>query len=301
MVELFPQYALYVVGVFRWFSGRVGTGRSWTVLLVTVLVGELLYWLPTGRKEAVVLTVVVPLVLRYMGTGILPSRWTVTALGFGGIAFFVLSHYYRAMIGAIAVPDFFLNAAVHAFSSADFSSLAMDEPPQLILFNRLSLLEPVSACLRLINSGDWHLMLGTSYGQALYALIPRLVWPGKPDLHLGFLFGEAGGFTAPGDITSVSVTFIGESYLNFSWFGFIPMFFMGMFFGFFHRMATTGPRRANWALTYAVVLPTLLYVGGTFALYFGGLVKLVPIFLLLGLMLSRKPSGSTILPKGSST
>src|SRR5262249_4279841 len=152
-----------------------------------------------------------------------------------------------------------------------------------ILLQRLDLLEPVSASIRLITLGDWKLALGRDYAMALLAFLPRAVWSSKPDLHYGTEFGQAAGLLYLDDwTTSISVTFPGEAFLNFGWFGFIPLFFIGTAYGLLYEATNHSRYQPMWTLLYAITLPTILYLGGTFSLYVGGLIKVFAIYLLLG-------------------
>jgi hypothetical protein len=142
--------------------------------------------------------------------------------------------------------------------------------------------------MRLINTGQWDPFLGKSYGEGLMGLIPRLIWPNKPDMHYGTEFGHAAGYLSANDWhTSISVTFVGEAFLNFWWLGFIPFFLIGTIYGFIYNNAERGTHRQTWVLLYAVTLDTLLYVGGTFGGHFGGLLKLWPMYFVIGTLMRR--------------
>jgi hypothetical protein len=153
-----------------------------------------------------------------------------------------------------------------------------------IIVQRLDLLEPVSACIRLIDRGDWPLEMGISYAMALLAFIPRLFWASKPDMHYGTDFGHASGLLPDIDdwYTSISVTFIGEAFLNFSWFGCAIFVLTGFGYALLYERARAPGYPPTAVLLYAIALQTLLFLGGTFALYFGGLVKILPLYALLG-------------------
>jgi hypothetical protein len=43
--------------------------------------------------------------------------------------------------------------------------------------------------------------------------------------------------------------------------------------------------KQTWALIYAVTLPTILFCGGTFALYFGGILKTWTLFYFLAILM----------------
>jgi len=57
---------------------------------------------------------------------------------------------------------------------------------------------------------------GETYKPLLTKLIPRILWPGKPEERFGQEFGHRYGFLHPGDeITSVNMSWLTEMYANF--------------------------------------------------------------------------------------
>jgi hypothetical protein len=57
---------------------------------------------------------------------------------------------------------------------------------------------------------------GTTYLVALGNLVPRLLWPEKPDSTVGKVIGQKYGFVqAEDDATSIASTVMGEGYMNF--------------------------------------------------------------------------------------
>jgi hypothetical protein len=61
-----------------------------------------------------------------------------------------------------------------------------------------------------------------------------------------------------------------------------------MILGGLYRQMTTSVHQETWILVFVITLPTVLYVGGTFALHFGGLIKLLPFFYFVGLMMESR-------------
>jgi len=119
-------------------------------------------------------------------------------------------------------------------------------------------------------------------------VFPRILWLSKPEFHYGTEFGHAAGLLYVDDwFTSVSVTFPGEAFLNFGWFGFMPFFLLGLGYGLLYNQTRMSERAQTSTLLYAITLPTILYIGGTSALYIGGLLKLIPMYALLGWIMSR--------------
>lgn len=288
MAESLPMNVLCIVSIFRWSANKKGLigGR----LFWFVLVAEFLYWLPTGRKEEIILTLILPILARYLLIRKFPSWPLLLLLGSFILLLFPLAHYYRLALelGALSKGDIFssIEAAVQQAQASDY---AAQVPPHLVLLNRLALLEPVSACIRLVESGQWGFLLGSSYFQAILGLVPRFLWPGKPDLHYGTEFGHAAGMAGPTDWeSSTSVTFVGESFLNLSWAGPAAFLGFGFFFGaiYLRRDRTIFPQ--TWILLYLLVVPVVLYIGGTFALYFGGLAKLLPFYYVIGRIMTRR-------------
>jgi len=161
--------------------------------------------------------------------------------------------------------------------------------PGTVMLNRISLLEPLAACIRIIDEGIWEKFSGDSYIHLLYAFIPRFLFPGKPGLHYGNDFGHAAGVLSDFDFdTSVSVTFIGETYLNFGWIGVIVGFAFGLVFTVLYNLATSAVNKLTWLVIYALTLPSIIYFGGTFALYFGGLVKITPFYYILLFLIKKR-------------
>jgi len=291
MAEQFPIYALCMVAIAYWRPGGLPS-RFLHFGLATIILSEVAYWLPSGRKEPVVLAVLLPLLIRYLRQGRLPSAKTLGALALAGTLLFPAIFTYRnAMEAAGTGPglvETVISAAEFAGSGAVSSS---DMTSGEIILGRMSLMEPLSAAVRLYHEGDWEPMLGRSYAQALLSLVPRVLWPGKPDFHYGTDFGQAAGILSSGDwLTSISVTYFGEAFLNLGWGGLVAMLVMGMLLGALYSQVAASAHRETWLLVYAVALPTLLYAGGTFALHFGGLLKLLPFFYLLGRLMESGAS-----------
>ena len=74
--------------------------------------------------------------------------------------------------------------------------------------------------------------LGETYLLGLISLIPRIVWPGKPEITLGQKFNWQLGFGSEYQQSSLAITILGELFLNFG----IPGVLIGMLiYGFIYR------------------------------------------------------------------
>jgi hypothetical protein len=285
MVEQFPLHVLFILMIQK-LRTREESGRSWTILVAVSMILEFAYWIPTGRKEESILILLVPMLLQYLMTGTLPSRTTrMLFLTFVAVLF-PAAFYYRFVLQKLAVvTDDIWGLVVAAVTTID-GDIAEETEMGIgqIIVQRLDLLEPVSACVRLIEQGDWPLEMGISYAMALLAFVPRLFWPSKPDMHYGTDFGHASGLLTDIDdwYTSISVTFVGEAFLNFSWLGCAIFVLTGFGYGLLYERARASRYSPTAVLLYAIALQTILFLGGTFALYFGGLVKVLPLYAAVG-------------------
>lgn len=291
LAEQLPMYAIMIVAIIYWRPSSAP--RCWLLLTLVGLVAlDIVYWVPTGRKEPVILAALLPLLIRYLRLKQLPSAKGVVALSAAVALLIPLAFVYRNAMEAQGIDANVFDTATSAAATALYSGAISSSDPLGVALARLNLLEAVAACVRLIREGTWDFKLGSSYAEALLGFIPRIIWPNKPDLHYGTEFGQAAEFLSPTDwLTSVSVTFFGEAFLNFGWGGVLPLFFMGGMFGAMYRTARIAARCETWLLVYLTAVPTILYIGGTFALYIGGLVKVLPLFWLVGRLLERDSRG----------
>jgi len=288
MAEQSPTYAICILAIVYW-RPNVSPSRLLRLALVCVVLSEIVYWLPSGRKEPVVLTVVLPLMTRYLQRRKLPSARIALSLLTAAVLMFPAIQLYRNAMEAGGTGGGLIDTVVTATTIAETGTVSTNMSGGEIIFGRMSLLEPLSACIRLNRNGAWEPMLGISYAQALLSFVPRFMWPEKPNLHYGTVFGHAAGFLSRDDwFTSISVTFFGEAFLNFAWGGLVPILLMGAIFGGLYRQITASLHRETWLLVYLVAMPTILYIGGTFAMYFGGLIKLLPFFYVVGRLMARR-------------
>lgn len=292
LAELFPLHVVYILTIHASDPQR-SSNRAWKLLLALMICLELGYWLPTGRKEETIQIFLIPMIIRYLRTRSLPSIPAAMFFLTFILILFPAAYYYRVVLQQVVLANSDISEAVPtALSVLEAGGGTEDElSPTEIVLHRLDLLEPVSASVRLITLGDWPLELGRSYAMALLAAFPRVIWPSKPDLHYGTEFGHAAGLLYIDDwITSVSVTFPGEGFLNFGCLGFVPFFPLGAGYGLLYKATRDSRWEQTSTLLYAVTLPTILYIGGTFSLYIGGLLKLLPMYALLGWLMSHSIS-----------
>jgi hypothetical protein len=289
MVELFPLFALALWSLYHFSKKHPTRPSSWALFFLFFI--EFGYWLPSGRKEGLILAIVIPLVARYMAVKRLPSLRVGVTAAVLIVALVPIMTYYRSAMELVRLTGASsTEVIVEAAGAANVVANLEDASPLQLVLNRFSLVEPISACIRLYENSEFVIAPGQPYLVAMAALIPRLLWPDKPDLHYGTQFGHASGLSYLSDwATSVSVTFPGEAFLNLSWGGVLVMFVLGFGFSALYYAQQWGVR---WQFLYLVSLPTLLYIGGTFAIYFSGLAKLLLFFYLISFWITARGSDS---------
>ncbi len=280
MLEQFPLQAMVLLAI-RAFRPEPDGAAPWRRLLLLSMALELAYWLPSGRKEETIYVFLLPGLVWYLRRRRLPRPALMAAFAAFLAVLFPVVHLYRVAMELGGSPGGAVQTMVAAAQGIGASSGSVEISGTDIAINRLALLEPLSACVRLKDGTTWVEPPGQGYAAGVAGVVPRALWPDKPDLHYGTQFGEAAGMLSPGDDqTSVSVSFPGEAYLNFGWGGLLPLFLFGAAFGWIYRRGQAWGETGT--LVYMILIPTLLFIGGTFALYFGGLLKTLPFFYVLG-------------------
>lgn len=285
--EMIPLQAIIIVLIHRYTSILdPGISRRFKIFLTILIISELIYWLPTGRKENVILVLVLPIIVVYAFSTKLPSKWTLFGIAAFIISLFPITFYYRYAMEVHQFSSMSMTESIAQSITAVFSGDPVEGSGFIILISRINLLESVSACIRLVETGLWDLSCGKDYLMIAVNQIPRLIWPEKPGFHYGTVFGQEAGFIDFTDTTtSVSVTFFGEAYLNFAWFGVFVIFVFGIFFTWLYQKAVRS-LNPTMILLYMITVPVILYIGGTVALYFGGLAKGLIFYYLLGTFMS---------------
>ena len=128
-------------------------------------------------------------------------------------------------------------------------------------------------------------------GMTLYwilpsVFVPRFIWPEKPDMHMGNLFGQRHGIIAIDDTaTSISIGYIAELVWNFGAWGILLMLVLGGLNAAIYTVLVE--RGVPFRISiYSLVWLPMSFVGGEFAMYYGGIVRLVMVMIALWLIAS---------------
>lgn len=151
----------------------------------------------------------------------------------------------------------------------------MDESVFAFL-NRITIVTSVAAIIS--DTGRW---VDYRYGETLLLapiglLIPRFLWPDKPNISIGREFGATFRFTNAMDReTYIAPSMVGELYWNFALPGVVlGMWLLGVGYRWYYQRYGVGSgfdpiRKA----TYATLLPTALVFDGNVAIVIGAFVK----------------------------
>jgi hypothetical protein len=157
-----------------------------------------------------------------------------------------------------------------------------------VLTTRLNYLEPISHAIYYTNTDDP--AGGSVYWNNFLGLIPRLLWPGKPEITNGSQeLGHMLQLVAANDYsTSIGLRPIGEAYFELAWLGLIVAVVQGLAFAFLHKQF--GNRSGAvfgtvyiYAIFYVVsrdgffaILPGLVYLAIGFVFFFGLMTLMLP-------------------------
>lgn len=264
-------------GIFAWVAGAglaVLYGRRGLAVLLCVggVLTEVSYWALAGRKENALLGLLLPIVFLHLA-GILRERvaFIVLAVGAGvAVSIVPLFFVYRQILDTQS--DSLLDgiAKFQGATGETFSMVVSDFVE--IAFNRLALLDLyVGAWERALLYGGREESSATLF---LFSLVPRVIWAGKPLLAEGNDFGWQLGIIRDYDyLTSVSVTVAGDFVLGWSVANALVVVTVYAIVGYLYG-ASRRRTIVVHKIMYLVVLPPIMYLGGTFALHLAAVVKL---------------------------
>jgi hypothetical protein len=274
----FPAYvALRIASVEHPLARRWWSRAASIVWLVNVA-----YFLPTGRKESTIFLLLLPIITRVcIRSRFRESMTPMLGRALVGIAaVFALAPAYRAGMevvndkGALELNAYTIAEMMRTGKDADESRTATPQGVVETTLTRLSLVDPVYATAELVPNTQQ--LRGESLAWLFTgALVPRFIWPNKPDMELGNLFGAKFGFIDATDTrTSISVTYLGEFIWNYGPWGVLLMAGVGFINAALYTRLVPNrdiPSRA----AYAMILLPLMYIGGTVALYYGGILRTI--------------------------
>ena len=249
-------------------------GNKKSLLFITLisLILNIIYTIPTGSKAEILLPFFLLLII-YSIRKKTPTKFILlSAL----VAIFFISPFstiYR-YISYGSINTKLIEAAniyLYSFSKHYINFL-------LTFFNgflmRINQMGVVTAIVK-NTPRIWKFKMGSTYMQFFISLIPRILWHSKPIIGVnGNVFGRDYGILKVNDYqTSVGITWIGEMFINFGWFGIIIAFLWGVLYKIIYiYFFKDGKPNMLGTLIYSFTLYFLIR-DNVFVFMFSGLLK----------------------------
>ncbi|MBN4046411.1 hypothetical protein JYU02_00245 [bacterium AH-315-P15] len=134
-----------------------------------------------------------------------------------------------------------------------------------VLTTRLNYFEPVAHAVEYVRRAG--AQGGAIYWNNFLGIVPRLFWPGKPEIQNNshVLGHQLGLLSQNDDSTSIGLRVIGEAFFELGWFGLIVAVFQALLFAALHKNfgETDGPALATVCIFAAMYL---VFADGYFAI-----------------------------------
>lgn len=295
--ELFPNYATYIALIAHFAArdrGNYAASRAFGIIAAVLVVANILYWLPTGKKFPTISTALVPLIIYYIYNARLPRARYIAVMGVFVAAIFPLTHIYRVtqaqMIAGKNVGD--ISSTIAAISEAVARAPTANEiGARNRIFGRLNQIEPVAASIRILDEKIAPPRYGQDYLNVATNMVPGFLWPNKPKVMYGNEFGHWAQMIKSSDpFTAISVTLIGEAYLNFHIAGIFVGALLAAIYASFYRFNSRIFSRESSTLIYAGAAPTILYIGASFALYISAIIQTSLVLVVISVFMQQSGS-----------
>ena len=256
--------------------------KKYLFLTLLLLIIEIIFAVPSGSKERVFFPIAVLLFI-YSFKSKFPLLPILLSISFFVIFVFPFIGIYRNIyLSGNIIEDLQNTYSVYKELFSNFNFSIIINVLRAIFADRLNNLSVVGIIVG--NTPQiWDFKYGYSYFMLFIAMIPRIIWPDKPSISFyANDFGRNYGFISPYDYsTSIDMTWIGEMFINFGWYG----MFVGFLYGFLYQTIYSYFLRRGKLTNLSILLYTLsLYYmirGGMFAIQFSGLVKVIFLFLVI--------------------
>jgi len=258
-------------------------------ITIILLISEIAYFLPSGSKEKVLLPIFILLVIYSI-----QERTPIKALFLSSTIFllfiFPLVNIYKNYYTSRSVYDRFVEAIDIYGNSLLLFDIAVYKDILFSIFGERLNYAHIIGIIVENTPNIWNFQIGSTYVLFFTSLIPRVIWTGKPIIAgMGNEFGRSYGLIASNDyITSVGMSWIGELFINFGWFGIFFTFLYGLLyrviFVYFFR---NGRPNILGSVFYAFAL-FLVVRQGMFAAQFSGLLKYYLVLLIVLIPFTKK-------------
>jgi hypothetical protein len=222
------------------------------VLLVIVLIAisvDVIIGFIGDTKELAIRGVLLVIFTRVLADGKLPKAWLAGGAVFVLLAFPVFQAYRSDVMGmrglsrAQAAEDIWhsIELALESRQKVTEGTSTAYRNPSFLERNNMM---PTLGILVARAGQEVRYQNGYTLGLFFTALVPRLLWPDKPDSSVGQLYNRELHLSEDRD-TYISPSFVGDLYWNFGWAGILGgMPFFGCLLGFVNRRCDMSQRRS---------------------------------------------------------
>lgn len=214
------------------------------VIAAMVFVVELVWYVTAGARGPILNVVMAPLFAYIMTKGMLPKK-VLAILIIAGLPIFIILGSYRNVASSFyEMNKINLKNVPHALSAASKLSAKEDSVRNMVdrLYDGKFL-----GYLLMNYSQDHNYELGGTYKDIPVIIIPRFIWQNKPIISkfMNNWYNNLMGSSA------VPVTFWGEAYINYSWFGiFLIPYLIGLFMKWYDYLFIRRASRQYWMFVY---------------------------------------------------
>jgi len=261
--------------VFWWavWTRHLRGARLAVLAVIHGLAGLVVLVLQIGTKERAIMLGAVPIMAFWYARRRLPWRSAIAILLLAVFVVFPVYNQFRLhdeRLGTLARLDRTVDSARN-WDSTEYFDYSVGA-----FLKRLTIVTSVAAVLR--DTGRW---VEFEYGRTLFLapiglVVPRFLWPDKPNLSIGREFGERFQLVHPLDRrTYIAPSLVGEFYWNFH----VPGVVIGMFlYGAwlrwtYRKFGEGGGGDALRKGLYVMFLIGLVHFEGNLAIVFGRFVR----------------------------
>jgi len=251
--------------------------RELSIAILVFLI-EIGWYIPSGSRGTLVLTVLGPIFAYIFITRRLPKKTIILILLLGIPILSVLYSYRYVASQYFSVSEINLQKVPDAFLSA-LDRTEKEEKGSKVYGIMDRFYDGKNLTHLLIHySHDYNYEFGATYKNILYIFAPRLLYHNKPvfTTPLGKWYKLVGGGSTP-------ITFWGESYINFSWFGIIVCsYLLGVFMKCYDYVFIRNAHKPYWCFIYVFGAITILQLPvEAFVIWVSYLTKFVMIAFIL--------------------
>jgi hypothetical protein len=226
---------LQPLGMLILAYGETRYRRGWMlpVVIGVVLVQVLMGFIEDSKGDTV-LGLIIVLLTKTLVTGKVPRRWVLASVMSVGLAWpvmqanrYVREHY---SLDRTQVASHILQTLERAVEAKTTVNTGVERANTF--FERASFKGSVEMIVRGTEHGT-PFQHGYTLTPIVLTFIPRLLWPGKPDVQPGLLMNKVFQVAPDEPDTYISPSHLGELYWNFGWSGaLVGMFLLGLLLGY---------------------------------------------------------------------